>query len=78
MSTHRPTWLLHNSSDRKSVEALLHQPTYTTRELAELTGVNVRVIENAVFEKELPAVVIDHDIISIARQDAVSWLTREH
>lgn len=75
MSTHRPTWLLHGS-DRKSVEALLHQPTYTTRELSELTGVNVRVIENAVFEKELPAVVIDHDIISIARHDAVSWLTR--
>jgi hypothetical protein len=73
MTREKPTWLGH-TVDHKSIETLLSQDHYTPAELAELTGVNVRVIENAVFEKELPAVVVEHDIISISRHDALEWL----
>ncbi|HWK81838.1 MAG TPA: hypothetical protein VNP95_13790 [Thermomicrobiales bacterium] len=73
MSREKPAWLGH-TVDHKSIETLLNQDHYTPDELAELTGINVRVIENAVFEKELDAIVVEHDIISISRHDALEWL----
>jgi hypothetical protein len=75
MSREKPVWLGH-TTDHKSIEALLSQEQYTAEELAELTGINVLVIENAVFEHKLPAVVINHDIISISRHDVLEWLER--
>lgn len=73
MAKEKPAWLGH-ALDHKAIATLLNQNNYSVTELAELTGVNPRVIENAVFEKELPAVIIEHDIISISRHDALEWL----
>lgn len=73
MANEKPAWMS-RPGEHKSIEALLSQERYTPEELAALTGINVRVIENAVFEKELPAVVVEHDIIAISRHDALAWL----
>ncbi|MGC4189900.1 MAG: hypothetical protein QM589_01520 [Thermomicrobiales bacterium] len=74
MTREKPAWLGHAGEEHKSIETLLSQDHYTARELADLTGVDIRVIEHAVFQKDLSAVVVDHDIISIARHDALEWL----
>ncbi|MGB3330897.1 MAG: hypothetical protein WBA46_18175 [Thermomicrobiales bacterium] len=73
MAKEKPAWMGH-AIDQKAIETLLNQSNYSPAELAELTGVNVRVIDNAVFEKELPAIVIEGDIVSISRHDALEWL----
>ena len=54
--------------------SLFHYPAnmtfFTTPELLEI---GEHTVQNAVFEGELPAQIVDHDIISIRRDDVVAW-----
>jgi helix-turn-helix protein len=58
---------------RKSIYELLQADHYTPREVAELLEIGEHTVQNAVFEGELPAQIVDHDIISIRRDDVVAW-----
>jgi nucleotide-binding universal stress UspA family protein len=63
---------------RKPVYELLQADHYTPRELAELLEIGEHTVQNAVFEGELPALVVDHDIISIRRDDVVVWFNQRY
>ena len=59
----------------KSTAELLGQDSYTPEELATLMDVNVNVIRNACYEGRLKAEIVNHDIISIKRSDALEWMS---
>jgi hypothetical protein len=42
-----------------------------------LLGIDVNVVRNAAFEGDLRAQIVDHDIISIRREDVLDWFQRE-
>lgn len=53
---------------------LLHHDEYKPAELADLVGVDVRALEQEVFQGRLKANVFEHQVISIRREDALEWL----
>lgn len=53
---------------------LLRQDTYSPQELAELTGIGDDVILRAARTGDLPALIVDHDVMSIRRDDALIWM----
>ena len=54
--------------------ALLQQDHYTVDELSKLVGMDHHLIERAVFNGQLNARIEGHQIVSIAREDAIAWL----
>lgn len=62
------------SAERKSLEEILHQSEYTPHELADLLEMSLYVIQSAVWNGQLKATVIGHDIVSIRRGDVLEWL----
>lgn len=64
------------SAERKSLEEILHQSEYTPHELADLLEMSLYVIQSAVWNGQLKATVIGHDIVSIRRVDVLEWLKR--
>ncbi len=63
---------------QKSVYEMLLADHYTPREVAELLEIGEHIVQNAVFEGELPAQVVEHDIISIRRDDVVVWFNQRY
>jgi aryl carrier-like protein len=61
----------------RSVEELLRQDRYTPEEVSELLGIGLDVIRHAAFAGELRAQIVEHDIISLKREDVLAWLA-EH
>lgn len=64
-------------SERRLHEApyeLLQHDHYTAEEAAEALLIGVERVRHAVFTGELPAQVVGHDIVSIKREDIVTWL----
>jgi aryl carrier-like protein len=57
-----------------SIEELLRREHYTPEELSRLLGIGLDVIRHAAFTGELRAEIREHDIISVQRQDALTWL----
>ena len=55
-------------------ETLLHADTYTENELSELTGIGVYEIRRAAREGRLAARVVDDEVLSIRRDDAIAWM----
>lgn len=55
-------------------EELLHAEAYTEEELSSLVGVGVYEIRRAAREGRLRARVVDDEVISIQRADALEWL----
>ncbi len=53
---------------------LLQQDRYTPEEVAEVLWVSIDVVRHAAFTGELPAQIIEHDIISLKRDDVLAWL----
>jgi hypothetical protein len=58
----------------KTADDLLHQSEYTPAELASLLDVPLTLIEHDAYAGKLKAVIVEHDIISISRADALAWL----
>ena len=58
----------------KSMEDLFESAVLTPEELAELVDIPLSVIRTAAFAGQLKAKIVNHDIISINRDDALSWL----
>lgn len=57
-----------------SVYDLLQQERFTPEEVAELLGIGVHIIQHAAFSGELRAQIVGHDIISLQRDDVLTWL----
>jgi hypothetical protein len=55
-------------------ETLLHATAYTEEELSSLVGVGVYEIRRAAREGRLRARIVDEQVISISRDDALAWL----
>jgi hypothetical protein len=58
----------------ESMDTLLHKDSYTPEELSDLTGIGLHTIRTAAYAHELKAIIIEHDIIEIRREDALAWL----
>lgn len=53
---------------------LLQQDHYTPEEVVELLGIGLDVVRHAAFTGELRAQILEHDIITIRRDDLLVWL----
>lgn len=60
--------------DIPSVERLLQQDEYSLSELAALLQMRPYVLESAIYDGELKALVVGTDIVSIRREDVLDWL----
>ncbi len=58
----------------KSMEELFKSADLTPEELSELIDMPLNAIRMAAFSGELKAKIVNHDIISINRDDALAWL----
>ena len=61
-------------SDHIAVLEALNRTHFTPEELAELLGIGVSVVQEAVRKGDLQAFTVEHRIIDIKRSDAVTWL----
>jgi hypothetical protein len=50
------------------------QDQYTPEDLATLLEVDVNLIREEAFTGRLKAEIVDHNIVSISRADALRWL----
>ncbi len=58
----------------KSVDELLHQNEYTPEELARLLDLPLSLIEHEAFAGNLKALIIEHRVVSIPREEAIAWM----
>ena len=63
-------------TDRESIAELLQHDHYTPEDLAELLNMDAWAIRRAARTGELPAFIVDHQILCILREDAIHWLAR--
>lgn len=59
---------------RKQVIELLHSEYYRPKELAELLELDLYVIQRAIYDGQLKASVVGHDIARIDREAVLRWL----
>jgi excisionase family DNA binding protein len=50
----------------------------TPEELADLLSLTDAHVRRAAWSGELPAIIVDHHILSIRRADVLRWLERRH
>ncbi len=60
----------------KSMEQLFESKVLTPEELSELVDIPLNRIRTAAFSGELKAKIVNHDIVSIDRDDALAWLAK--
>jgi hypothetical protein len=58
----------------RSPAELMTQDQYTPEDLATLLEVDVNLIREEAFTGRLKAEIVDHNIVSISRADALRWL----
>jgi len=58
----------------KTIDQLMHQDVYRPSELAELIGIPLSEVEHEAHVGRLKAYIVNHHVISIKREDALSWL----
>jgi hypothetical protein len=60
----------------KSMQELMTQETLTPKELSTLLSIDIDTILTAAFRGTLKAHIVDHDVISIDRKDALDWMAK--
>jgi hypothetical protein len=60
----------------KSMQELMTQETLTPKELSTLLSIDLDTILTACFRGSLKSHIVDHDVISIDRKDALSWMAK--
>lgn len=58
---------------RESLFDLLHHDHYTVDEVARLLDISVHIVQHAAFSGELRAQILGHHILSLRREDVVTW-----
>jgi hypothetical protein len=72
--TARSAVMEHRDQDQDLYSVLLND-RYSVEDLSRLLDIDRKRIEQAVFRGELAAKVVNHQIIDIARSDAIAWLS---
>ena len=57
-----------------SADVILHRDHYSPEELADLLNMTVDHVRFAIHNGRLHAISVDHRIISIRREDVLTWL----
>jgi len=60
----------------KSMQELMTQESMTPKELATLLSIDIDTILTACFRGSLKSHIVDHDVISINRKDALEWMAK--
>jgi hypothetical protein len=60
----------------KTMQELMTQDHLTPKELSTLLSIDVDTILTAAFRGTLKAHIVDHDVLSIDRKDALEWLAK--
>lgn len=60
----------------KSMQELMTQERLTPQELSRLLSIDHDAILTACFRGSLKAHIVDHDVISIDRKDALAWMAK--
>ena len=60
----------------KTMQELMSQEALTPKELSKLLSIDVDTILTASFRGTLKAHIVDHDVISIDRKDALEWMAK--
>jgi hypothetical protein len=68
------TGFLHMARSNKTTAELILQDSYTPEELAVLADVTVDAVRTACYSGQCKANIVNHDIISIERSDAIAWM----
>jgi nucleotide-binding universal stress UspA family protein len=63
-------------ANTEAIARLLQQDHYRPDDLARLLNMDVTQVRQAALAGQLPAQILDHHVISIAREDALSWLDK--
>ncbi len=58
----------------RNPDVLMHAEAFTEEELSNLVGIGVYEIRRAAREGRLRARVVDDEVISIQRDDAIEWM----
>ncbi len=58
------------------MQELMAQETLTPKELAKLLSIDIDTILTACFRGSLKSHIVDHDVISIDRKDALEWMAK--
>lgn len=58
------------------MQELMTQESLTPPELSRLLSIDVDTILTASFRGTLKAHIVDHDVISIDRRDALDWMAK--
>lgn len=66
---------IYEQSD-KTMQELMSQDTLTPKELSRLLSIDIDTILTASFRGTLKAHIVDHDVISIVRRDALEWMAK--
>lgn len=59
---------------RESIAELLVKDHYTPEEVSDLLEIDVYVVRRACWDGALKAKIVDHHIVSIAREDLLTFL----
>jgi Universal stress protein family len=60
---------------REDAAHLLRQDQYRPEELAQLLAIHSDVVHQAALTGRLHATIVDHHVLSVAREDALRWLS---
>lgn len=66
---------IYEQSD-KTMQELMAQDTLTPKELSRLLSIDIDTILTAAFRGTLKAHIVEHDVISIDRKDALEWMAK--
>lgn len=61
-------------TEREAYLELLHHDHYSPEELARILGMDIHLILHDAQRGELKAFIVDHRVLDIRRDDAISWL----
>ncbi|MDQ3549074.1 MAG: hypothetical protein M3439_09675 [Chloroflexota bacterium] len=61
-------------TEGRDPDVLMHAEAYTEEELSGLVGIGVYEIRRAAREGRLQARVVNDEVISIQRDDAIEWM----
>jgi hypothetical protein len=66
--------MIMESRGYRSLVELRHRERSTPEEAADVLQLGVDVLRHAAFAGDLTSEIIDHDIISVRREDLLAWL----
>lgn len=60
----------------KTMQELMTQEHLTPKELSRLLSIDIDTILTASFRGSLKAHIVDHDVVSIDRKEALAWMAK--